>query len=88
VLTVFIYFLFILTRVNEFVTCSTPQQIGSVIEILRRHAVAQLVEAPEGRGFDFRLGQRDFSFRPHYDNGAFSASNEHDSQGYLLGKGG
>jgi hypothetical protein len=61
------------------------------------HAVAQLVDAlcykPEGRGFDFRLCNWNFSLtksiRPRYDPGVESASNRNAYQEYILGgKGG
>ena len=60
------------------------------------HAVAQLVEAlrykPEGRGFNSRWCQSNFSltsFRPHHGSGVDSASNRNEYQEYFLGvKGG
>jgi hypothetical protein len=58
------------------------------------HAVAQLAEAlrykPEGRWFDSRLFQWNFSlFRPHYGPGVESTSNVNEYQEYFLkGKGG
>jgi hypothetical protein len=56
------------------------------------HAVAQFVEAlrskPEGRGFDSRWCQWNFSliysFRPHYGTGIDSASNRNEYQAYFL----
>jgi hypothetical protein len=59
--------------------------------------VAQLIEAlrykPEGRGFDSRWGDWNFSltysFQPHYGRGIDSASNRNEYQEYFLGgKGG
>jgi len=55
--------------------------------------VAQLVEAlrynPEGRGFDSRWVNWDFSlnysFRPHYGPRVGSASNRNKYQGYIMG---
>ena len=57
------------------------------------HAAAQLVEAlgykPEGRGFDYRWCQWNFSltysFRQHYDPGVGSVSNRNEYQEYFLG---
>jgi hypothetical protein len=62
----------------------------------RGHAVAQLVEAlrykPEGRGFDSRWCDRNFSLtlsiRPHYGPGVDSASNRNEYQEFTGGKGG
>ena len=59
----------------------------------RGQAVAQFVEElrykPEGRGFDFRCSDWDFSFtqsfRPHYGPGVDSASKRNEYQGYPLG---
>jgi hypothetical protein len=65
-----------------------------VDHILREgYDVVQLVEAmryePECRGFDFRLGHRNFSltysFRPHIYQGVDLASKRNKYQGYLLG---
>jgi hypothetical protein len=61
--------------------------------LFRGRAVAQLVEAlrykPEGRGFDSRWCQWNFSltqfFRPHYGFGIHSASNRNEYQEYFLG---
>jgi hypothetical protein len=58
-------------------------------------SVAQLVEAlcydPEGRGFDLRWCNWNFSltysFRPHYGPGVDSASNRNEYQDYFLGEG-
>ena len=55
--------------------------------------MAQLVKAlhykPQGRGFDPRKGNWNFSltssFRPHYGAGVDSASKRNEYQGYLLG---
>ena len=55
--------------------------------------MAQLVEAlrykPEGRGFNFRWCQWNFSLtyssRSHYDSGVDSASNGNKYQEYFLG---
>ena len=55
--------------------------------------VAQLVEVPhykpEGRGFDSRMCQWNFSltysFRPHYGPWVDSASNRNEYQEYFLG---
>jgi len=57
------------------------------------YAVAQLVEAlrlkPEGRGFDSRWCQWNFSltqpFQPHCGPGDDSASNRNEYQEYFLG---
>ena len=57
-----------------------------------RHAVTKLVEASyksEGRGFDYRWCQWNFSFRPHCDPMVHSASNRNEYQEFFVGdKGG
>ena len=60
--------------------------------VLMGHAVRQLVEAghykPEGRGFDSRRSNWNFSLtssiRSHYGPGVDSASNRNDYQACLL----
>jgi hypothetical protein len=67
--------------------------VSSICSPVSGYAVAQLAEAlrnkTEGRGFDSRWCQWNFSFRPYYGPGLDSASNRNEYQEYFLrGKGG
>jgi len=76
------------TVLNTVGSCNT-----TVNSIILGHAVAHLVEAlrykPEGRRFDSRWCQWNFSltqsFWPHYGPGVDSASDRNEYQEYFLG---